>query len=352
MADFALVIYEEKIKKEKPDKVFNKSFVQRLLLNLMEMLFKIGFFKSRFGTRLFYYSKKKDFIAGIQKTKLFDNVNVWIIKLPFTAERFLMFNKSFFNSYVMKVCSDTGNANCFMPTGTGDNMGTGACSGIIPVRSAIFKALVVPILDEIYVKSGMGINTLDIVIIPSESCEELYTMIELLEPYIKYITIASSDNYSLDAKLFEIFADSGLSISVSSDYKNILKSANLIINMQDSGIISKYRLNNRSLVINYGDACTGKIQGENAIINGIEYNFRDDIPERLGPDVSRLFSRKELTEIIMAHRLELLSENKLDHILAKKIMEGFKKDSCMITGFIGRRGILKIRNVQKAVGII
>lgn len=346
MADFALVLFEN-------GDGNIKSPAYRLL-------FKAGFYKSRLGARLFLRANDRAVRAGVKKTGLYEGTNAWIIKLPVRASLLDGFNRKTIRDYVERLCQGKGTGACFMPAAVTGGDIFKACRVMHNSRSAIFKSHLLYILDDIYEKSGIRLGSLDMVIVSDEEARELFTVVKLLEPHFRYMTVAAANDRGhtstgsvtvgsgacplledggLEDRLAEISGDTGLMIRVSSSWKSVLKNADLVINLSHTADLSGYRMKNASLVININGGRSMRLPGENAVINGIEYLLPAGVFAGLGTEVLRSFSKKELTEAVLDLELEE----------SEAVPEVFEKTGCRIVGYTGRRGLVKAESIVKTV---
>ena len=348
MADLGLVIFEE-VKRKIEDRK-SKNLAGKLFKRFVELLFNAGFFKSRFGTKLYYSSRKNDFANGIFSYDLFENVKAWMIKLPFDPGTLFRLNLGFIMEYLERVCNENNIQNCLVPQPLREKT---VQSGVfkdsrIPGK-VLLKSLLIPVLEEIYSKAGMRIENLDLVIVSGDDQEELFTIVRLLEPYIKFVTILTANKGEIESRFSEIFSDSGLSFSISSEYKNRLKHADLIINMGKLPDIMRCRMPKKSLLINLYEPVESNIPGENTVLNDIVFDISGANVKNLMYELHGYYSKYELYGIIITHKLDLTSFQNFNHDAAIYIRSEFKKAGCRITGFAGRRGVISIYNVVNAI---
>ncbi len=309
------------------------------------LIAKSGLFKTYIGTFLFHRFKWKKFKNGIHVFKIEVDTNILLIKLPFQLAMLSILNRKYLERYISRVYSAAGCKKCFVPSDARKLGGFEQYSTDANSRSVVFKALLLPILNEIYLKSGLRLDNLDMAFVNGENSAELLTMVKQLEPYVKYITVASSEKEAVEDVLSDICADSGICIFVGSDIKNILRNAELIINLGKAAEISRYRIRPSSLVVNYSCESNTVLKGEYTAIMGVEYTFQRGMYDMLGEDIQRSFSREELTEILMAFKTGLLYGGSYNDATATLILDIYINCRCSITGFNGRRGVLRVENV-------
>ena len=313
------------------------------------LIAKSGLLKTRIGTALFQLFNKRKFNKGIHIFEMESGADILLIKLPFPISFLSALNRQYIERYISHIYSKRGCKNCFVPAaarrlGWFEQYSTNANS-----RNIVFKALLLPVLDEIYSKSGLRLDNLDTAFVNGENAVELITMVKQLEPFMRYINVASSNKGVVERELTDISTDSGISIFVSSDFKSILRNAELVINLGKVSDISRYRIRTGTLVINFSGAESPLPQGEYTIIVGLEYTFPESHCDLLGEDIQRSFCRSELTEIMMAFNAGLLNGGSYNETTAALILSIFARKCCSITGFNGRRGVLRVENVLKAI---
>ena len=273
MADFGLVTFEEIKIKRKNESSKIKSLALKLFGNIIGLLFNAGFFKGRFGTKLYFSFLKNDLKNGLSNYELFESLKVWIIKLPFTAGTLFRFNINYVMEYLERLCMEKGIQYCFMPGAVRDKIPGSIFRSRQSSGKVLLKALLVPVLEEIYSKAGKRIDNLDMVIVAGNDNEELFSAVRQLEPYISFVTIVAAEKTEIESRLSELFLDSGLSFSISSEYKNQLRHADLIINLAKPVDISRYRMSKKSLLINLYDSVESGMPGENTVLNDIVYEI-------------------------------------------------------------------------------
>ncbi|NJD03159.1 MAG: hypothetical protein FIA99_11345 [Ruminiclostridium sp.] len=351
MTDFGLVIFEEiKIKKKAGNSLF-KNLVSKLSDKITGLLFNAGFFYSRLGTKLYFSSRKDDLKNGLSCYELLETLKVWIIKLPFTAGILLHLNMNCVIEYLERLCTDKGIREFIIPKPIRDNVPGSSFMSPRPSGKLLLKSLLMPVLEGIYTKAGKRIEHLDIVIVAGSDNEEAFTIVRLLEPYISFVTIVAAEKAELESRLSELFSDSGLSFSISSEYRSRLKHADLVINLGKPADISQSRISKKSLLINLYDSIESSIPGESAVINDVVFDMADINIKNLIYDLHGYFSKSELYEIIITKKLQLDTCDKFTFELAGYIKTEFEKAGCRITGFVGRRGIINADSVVKAIGV-
>lgn len=212
----------------------------------------------------------------------------------------------------------------------------------------LYKALVVGILDGISSKRNIKTGDLNIAVICGGSVEEPVSMAKLLSPHVKYLAVVTDGKEEIEEELDGIFRETGLSISVTKDYRSGLKDADVVINFGESReFVFNSKINTKAVIVNYGKLDLGRIFCENIIINGIEVRIPDDVSFALPKNIREYFTSAQLAEILIGHRLQ---EKLVDCRRPERVMEDmarqFAKDGYEIIGLIGRRNILKAEDIK------
>jgi hypothetical protein len=350
MADFALVTFKENITVGKNSDLRLKGPVNRRFDRFVEFLFKAGFFKSNIGTRLFFYFNRENLKNSIRSIVLYDNVKVLIIELPFQRIKYNQLNREYIENYVQKTCSESEIDFYILPESV-RREGQEPYKKYAAISKIILKSLLLYSMENICHKAGLRMENMDITIISADINDELIAIIKMLEPNIKFITVLTSENNKegLEATLSDLFSDTGLSFNVSNDYRSTLKNAKLIINQGSLSEISKYRFNRKSLIINLNESENIRLQGENAVINGIVFEMSDKGFKDFLYELRGLYNKKEICDITFIHKLEINGEVVWNELIMDKIQHEFKIGNCKMTGFVGHRGIISMENVAKSI---
>lgn len=311
------------------------------------LLFKSGFLKSRIGTALLYLFNKKKLFNGISSFNIEPGIDVLIISLPFSIKTLFSLNIKYVERYVSRICSARGCEKCFVPAAAKKTGGFEQYSMNENSRHIVFKALLVPMLDVIYSNRGFSIDSLDTAIVSGENAVDLSTVVKQMEPFMKYMNVAASDKQAVEDALADICAESGISIFVSSDFKGILRNSELIINLGKMSELLKYRIKPKTLVLNFDESESLSIRGEFIVITGVVYSFPLNQYNIFGEDIQQSFSKSELSEILMIVKAGLLNGGSYNDATVGEVLKVFKNSGCKLTGFNGRRGVLRVENIIK-----
>lgn len=290
---------------------------------------------------------------GFAKIELYDDLNLYLLTLPYSIREVeeLAKNKiDGISSFISRMMKEHGIQSCIMPSHM-PNM----CEFEGSIKSFfngefLYRSLLTNILDEILTKKGLSIGDLNITIVEGKDTEELLSVVKLLSKDLKYLTIITENKDRFENEIESIYEETGLSIMTSTDFKSGLKSADIIINMggmKDN--IPNSRINSKALVLNYGKLDFNKVTNENTFINGIEVSLPKRLLLKLDRRLFEYFKATELSEIILVHKIGI-NINEINGIsslaITQKVSEEFKKDRYSITGFVGRRNIIKSQNIS------
>lgn len=312
-----------------------------------------GILKTYAGSFLFYLFKRNKFRDGILELELDaqTDTQIVIIRLPFSASCLPSFNRQFIERYILKIYTEKDCRRCYVPASCRSPGCFDWCTEDKGNYSVVFKSLLIPVLEEIYLKNGLRLDNRDTVLINGENTTELKTMVRQLEPYVRYLNIASADKEAVEAGLADICMESGVSVIVGSNLKSMLRNADLIINLGEISAISENRIRPESVVIHFTGLQNTVVRGESTFISGVDYAFPASFYEAFGEDIIKNYCKRELTQILIECKAGLLNGGIYNEATAAAILGVFKSNSCKITGFRGRRGILKVENILKTLRI-
>lgn len=336
MHSLAFVVFEEKKRK-----------------GIHSLAARSGMLRTYAGSFLFYLLNRNKYRGGIHEFELDaqTDTRIIMIRLPFSASCLPSFNRQFIERYILKIYTEKDCCRCYIPASCRSPGCFDWCTGDSSNYSLVFKSLLVPVLEEIYLKNGLRLDNRDMVLINGENSTELKTMVRQLEPYVRYLNIASADKEAVEAGLADICMESGVSVIVGSNLKSMLRNADLIINMGEISAISENRIRPESVVIHFTGLQNTVVRGESTFISGVDYAFPASFYEAFGEDIIKNYSKRELTQILIECKAGLLNGGIYNEATAAAILGVFKSSSCKITGFRGRRGILKVENILKTLRI-
>lgn len=210
----------------------------------------------------------------------------------------------------------------------------------------LFQALVVEILKKLYPDKA-DIGHLDIIVIEGDNKNEVINVVRMLYPVTKFITLLAMDRTWLQKELEDIYINTGLSISVISDFKKGLNNADVIINFGDMGKIDEYaKVKPKAVILNFGPGLykTGylksylnkeEISTGNIVICSLEIYIPPAIMVKLGKLIPADFSSLEMAEFLIQNRIGPLSNNVQGDYIMQDMARTFKENGYYIKGFIG-----------------
>ncbi len=313
------------------------------------LLQKSGFLKGYFGMALFHFINRKKFNSRIKVFSIENDVEILTMELPFKLSFLNGLNRHYLTRYISRICMRNSCARCYIPKAAKWSESFPEHAEDTGTRTIVFKSLLIPVINRIYRREEARLENLEIAILCGEDLCELPTMVKQLEPYVKYIHVASSRKELVESMLEEISCDSGMPILTSGDFNSILKTADIAINMGSPTLISAYRIQRHTLVVNFDTNGSPILQGVFPTINGVEFFFPEEQYSGFGMEILRNYTKAELTEILMALKTGLTVRNEYNDISVSKVLKIFNGNGCRITGVIGRRGVLRPEDVNRAI---
>lgn len=310
---------------------------------------EIGFFKLLWEKLRVAYKKPK-VEECIRKIELYEGVTCSLLELPYSLEELADVNVKKITGLISAFFMNYAVTSCLLPRKILDTCKIELPEAMIFKGGFLFKSLLVNIIDEIYEKRGIKIENLDIAIVQGKEEVELLSVIRILSPSVKYINILVKDRECIRAEIDRVFDDCGLSIGVTCDCKSAIKGADLVINLGNlKSFASSIRVNAKPVVINYGGPDHSDVLSNGTFINGITVKLPDKIASRFADEVFDYYSGLELAELIIAHRLfgggaDLTKTDRLKTM--EEIGKEFTNEGYLISGFVGRRNIMKIRDIE------
>jgi hypothetical protein len=296
---------------------------------------------------VFKKSKPDDWIREVE---LYDNVNAYILDLPYSINELMHMRKKRVEDLVFSIPQRCKNTHLIFAENLSRVFIEQRYIDSLQERRFIFRALLITVLDEIYQKRGIDKSSLNITVIKGKSSEEFYAVVKLLSPVAKYITAVVENKEEISCQVNEIFEDTGLCIGITGNLGNVIKSTDVIINLSnDLDWIIKMTKNPSVIVINLAEQCICRIPCGNVIINGVHIMLPRDIAHKIGKDICDSFSELRLSETIILHKLDKTHIEKADfadHDLLKKALKEFDRCGFGISGFIGRYSSIKLDDVS------
>lgn len=349
MTDIGLVAFSEnkKIVPVKTKGLFG-SFVPGVFLKLKELPHRCGFFRTAFGTRLYYLLKKKEFEQQDEIISLSGEFQFRIIKLPLSLDSLADFNKNSIEKILNKKLSARGINFCHIPAMVKEKGYFKSFEDCHSYDRMLLKMLLDPVLTNIYSKRSDRIGDMDILLLAGDNDAEVFEAVRILEPRIKYVTMASNNKEEVEKKAEEIFGDEGLSISVVSDCKSAMKNADLILNFDEKlPASSKMKVKADALIFNLADTDISGAFPENLVINGLVPDLPKHLAACLGRHILQFYSRKELAGLAISYITGLNPGSVLNDADSKRVMQDFELYGFRISGLKGRHGVFRLDALQK-----
>lgn len=305
-------------------------------------------FIKRFFIKAYIIFKKPKPDDWIRKVLLYDNVNAYVINLPYSINELAHMGKKQAGHLIFMASRMCKGEHLIFPEYLSNVFLKKNLTDTIREGSFILRALLVTVLDEMFQKRGIEKSSLDITIIKGKSSEEFYAAVRLLSPVVKYITALVQNKEEIEYQIDEIFEDTGLCIGITNNLRSVIKSTDVIINLSnDFDWTTKMAKNPRVIVINCAEQSLCRMPCGNVVINGIHVRLPQEITGKIGKHVCSHFSELKLSEDILIHKLNRTHIEKADfadHIILKKTAEEFHRCGFAISGFIGRYGSIGLED--------
>jgi hypothetical protein len=333
MGDFSLVVcLESKDSRTDTDNVF-----KRILKNMCNV------------------KKAGDVGKAVRKVRLYDSIDVDMIFLPFHSSEVSGFKKGLLDRIgkrIVQVCSVNGAKECILPKQLLQIPALRECLRTLLPLEYLYKCVFVNIIDSVCSCKGMNISDMDVAIIKGEEDELFISILKLLSLRTKFITIITQNPDGIDKEVTEIYEETGLSIRLTGDFRNGMKSSGFIINLLSSDkLVSNAKISQSAVILNYGALDASRLPYENPVINGIDIALPKYVVTNLGEAVCKDFAGLHIAEAILKHRVAM-EEWPLDfsnYRVLNKISAAFKNEGYRIRGFIGRRSIFKLEDADTMV---
>ncbi|HHW49445.1 MAG TPA: hypothetical protein GXX14_12635 [Clostridiaceae bacterium] len=328
MSNIALVISE----KEESSKFVNSKFARRTFRHFL------------------YFARKNKLAESVREINMYENLNLYIIRLPFSLTELGFVNKNKIARFIKDECEKREIKSLIIPdeiynTCVIDGYAQNPFGG-----KYLYKCLLVNILDDIYLKRGIKIGDLDIVVIKGENDGELYSVVRQLSPLVKYLSILTDSKDGIQHEIDGIFGDYGLSIGISEDFSLAARDADLIINLRNSfDTVKNMKVNPGAVIINYGGKDAVRFFDKGTLINEIEVGLPKKDFLWVDTSISRFFNNVQIAEIVLSHKTgleDMVSAGIIDCSAAEKISKEFVISGFRISNYIGRYGIIRTGDIR------
>ncbi len=333
MADFALVLYSKK----KEDNTWN-GIVKSIL----------GWYKEIF--------MKESPAGNVEKIELYNNTSLYLIYLPYDLDTLKGMSKAklkSINDFIFRTCRENNIYSCIVCDKLLEIGGIGSSKPDKFTGRCLYESLLLNIMDEIYSSRGIRVDCLDISVIEGESFETLYSIVKILSPHVKFMTVVSENKSRAERLLNEIYEETGLAMMITSDRYSGVKNSDLIINL---GVLNeedqKIKLKPKAILLNYSEHGVSKLKGENFIINSIEVKLPLKLMQKLDKRIFEYVPVLTVAEALVLHKLDIGKSpagTPADLKTREAISAEFGKCGFKITGFCGRHSLIKVESIQNAI---
>lgn len=357
MTDLCLFVPEEEDKNISENKsvsreskfkgnVFINAFINtfKVLLEKMLLFFcRSELFSSFAGTAFFVRVKKILSNPQPEEYLIFESINVKIIIFPFSYEAYKKLNYKAIAGYISSECKKAGADILALPDFIKKHplssklFSTGELH-CRKISSGLFLKAFIPMLMEVFcTDKGLRPDQIDIIITGGGNEAELISIISILEPFVSCIGILDLQKDELEIILNRKFNDTGLTLYISDDFKSLLKNADVIINNEDIGKISDYRLKKESVFINMTDERYRGSRTEGIVVNGLYADIKDTEFIKFFKKISIYYNKDEITDALLFEYL-YRSEGEDESKFRTKLLNEYRKGSIYIKGYYGRHG--------------
>jgi len=261
------------------------------------------------------------------------------IKLPYTLEEFNKLGRAKRNrleKIISKICSENSITKCIKPASCSCSLKS--CEKSKFDGKIVYTALAEYILNDLCEKKAFSIRDIDIAVIQGEDDLLPYLIIKLLSPVVKFITLVTGQKEVMERKIEEICDETGLSVRITDNLKDVLKNSDLIINygnIKISGIKNSIDLN--SIIINYGELEDLVPEIKKIVICGIDIGLTDKYLQAFEKEIFKFYSSTEIAEIVLTNKTDEKIDNLhnfLDFKAIEKIKEYFREEGFYVKGYL------------------
>ncbi|MCX7841908.1 MAG: hypothetical protein N2489_02390 [Clostridia bacterium] len=290
--------------------------------------------------------KKERFEDYTQEISLSENCKGFLVTLPYGYEKLHELRKGEilrFKNYMDSLVRDKSLENVILTEKLEHLDWLKDFKGQKYNGQTLYQALLVYILIEIFSGRGIKIGGLDIAVVHGQNNRVLFEIVGMLASDIKYLTVISDRKQELEEEMERIYSDTGLSVGITEDCRSGLKNADVIINLGNLGGMGiNSRINPKALIINFCQVDSDKAFAENTIINSVEIKFPKSGAGETKEIAGEFFGSLQLAEIILMHKISGEAQNSV----LKKLAHEFRKDGYAISGFVGRRTLIKTKGIM------
>lgn len=261
------------------------------------------------------------------------------VKLPYTLSELNKLGKMKRNSLdkaILKICTENSVDKCIIPAEVDCSLRSCVKSGF--TGKIVYTVLAEKILRDICTKKRISISEVDIVVIQGEDDVLPYTIIKLLSPSVKFITLITSNKEMMEKKVEQVCDETGLSVRVTNDEESALRSCDFVINYGDIKSRSiKNIVNSNAVVINYGKLEETLTELKDRVVNGVEIGLGNKYFQGLKKEIFRFYNPIELAEILLVNKSDIAINNLCDladYIIIEKFKSNFEEDGFFVKRYL------------------
>lgn len=202
----------------------------------------------------------------------------------------------------------------------------------------LYMALAKDVVREICRKKGWQIENIDICVIARRDSETLFSLLELLLPDVKFLTIVTADEQSVAEKLRKTYEETGEAVRVTSDLKSGTRDCNIIITLDllpDHGDKDIFKAG--TALINFsGTDVKDSTYIKSEVVNNIDITIPEVVRGNIAyvRELEREFSSLETAEILLRNEEAL---NGRDLIMYRTM---FGTYGMKLKNLVGRHGVI------------
>ena len=265
-------------------------------------------------------------LAIYKRIQVDSNLIIQGIRLPYTLKEFNSLGrveKNRLDKVIAQICREHSITRCIMPASCSCTIKS--CEKNNFEGRIVYTALAEYILKDLCSRRGLNIREIDIAIVQGEDDLLPYIIIKLLSPVVKFITLVTEQRDLMDKKIEEVCDETGLSVRITDNLKDVLKNCDLVINygkLKTAGI--KNNINSNAIIINYGELENTLAEIKKAIINGVDIGLGDKYLQGFEKEIFKFYSSTEIAEIVLISKIDR-DINNLQDLLDVRTVSSFKK---------------------------
>lgn len=261
------------------------------------------------------------------------------VKMPYTLSELNRSGKMTRNRIdkaILKICTENSIDRCIIPAELDCSLRSCGKSGF--TGKIVYTVLAENIIKDICAKKGLGISEVDIVVIQGEDDVLPYTVIKLLSPSVKFITLVTKHKELMEKKVEQVCDETGLSVRITNDVESVLKSCDFVINYGNiKGSSIKNFVNSNATVINYGELEDTLLGMKDRVVNGIEIGLGNKYLQGFKKEIFSFYNPIEIADTVLANKSDIAINNLydlVDYIIIDKFKRHFKEDGFFVKGYL------------------